>query len=77
MQMYMCMYMYIYITYMYSVLLHVHIHVHVLTVLCSFAALFSPAKRRQLEKVLDGTPRKPILGAGKTSDIDEEQDGGE
>jgi septal ring factor EnvC (AmiA/AmiB activator) len=41
-----------------------------------FAALFSPAKRRQLEKVLDGTPRRSILGARNTPDIDEE-DGGE
>jgi septal ring factor EnvC (AmiA/AmiB activator) len=43
-----------------------------------FAALFSPAKRRQLEKVLDGTPRRPILGASKkTPDGDDEEDGGE
>ena len=41
----------------------------------SFAALFSPAKRRQLEKVLDGTTRRSILGA-RTPDVDEE-DGGE
>lgn len=43
-----------------------------------FAALFSPAKRRQLEKVLDGTSRRPILGATrKTPDAVEEEDEGE
>ena len=47
------------------------------TVCVSFAALFSPAKRRQLEKVLDGTPRRPLLGARKTPDRDDEEDGGE
>ena len=42
----------------------------------SFAALFSPAKRRQLEQNLsDSTPRRPILSRRAPGGVDEE-DGG-
>ena len=44
--------------------------------LYSFAALFSPAKRRQLEKV-HGNPRRPIFGASRNTPDDDEEDGGE
>ena len=53
------------------------IHVCVCMVyLYSFAALFSPAKRRQLEKV-HGNPRRPIFGASRNTPDDDEEDGGE
>ena len=53
---------------------NVHVHVHCFSP-CSFAALFSPAKRRQMEKALDGTPRRPILGPRQTPDGVDEEDG--
>ena len=42
----------------------------------SFAALFSPSKRRQMEQnAADNTPRRPILGSRRTPDGKDEEDG--
>ena len=43
----------------------------------SFAALFSPSKRRQMEQnAADNTPRRAILGSRRTPDGKDDEDGG-
>lgn len=45
--------------------------------MCSFAALFSPAKRRQLEhNLLESTPRRPYLSRRSPAVGTDEEDGG-